>query len=275
MVEVKITGGDNFIKGTPKTMIPMTTLGVATGEVMLEDDATVEDQDSIRIEVIAGTGYFPVRNNTPNEALSNTIEIVVTDNESVLSITAGADAYADDVQPTADFIIEANLIPEKPLAIRYTPVSTNFLASGESEKIVTSPPLTFSQNSGIITATLSVDVHVDQVVDPAGTIMVTLENDDNTTPLYYVGSPASAVVNVYDQRISLNIENASIGEGDSGETALDFEVSITPAANSPISLTWDTSILGPDNATSGVDFVAVTDGTLEFMVGETTQGKFI
>ena len=271
MVDVKITGGENFIKGTPKTMIPMTTSGVATGEVMLEDDTTVEDQDSIRIEVIAGTGYFPVRNNTPNEALSNTIEIVVTDNESVLSITAGADAYADDVQPTADFIITTNLMPEKPLAIRYTPVSTNFLASGESEKIVTSPPLTFSQNSGIITATLSVDVHVDQVVDPAGTIMVTLENDDNTTPLYYVGSPASAVVNVYDQRISLNIENASISEGDSGETALDFEVSISPAANSPISLTWDTSIIGPDNATSGVDFVAVSDGTLEFMVGETTK----
>ena len=114
----------------------MTTSGVATGEVMLEDDATVEDQDTIRIEVIAGTGYFPVRNNTPNEALSNTIEIVVTDNELVLSITAGADAYADDVQPTADFIIEANLIPEKPVAIRYTPVSTNFLASGESEKLL-------------------------------------------------------------------------------------------------------------------------------------------
>ena len=271
MVDVKITGGDDFIKGTPKTMIPMTTSGVATGEVMLEDDATVEDQDTIQIEVIAGTGYFPVRNNTPNEALSNTIEIVVTDNELVLSITAGADVYADDVQPTADFIIEANLIPEKPLAIRYTPVSTNFLASGESEEIVTSPPLAFSQNSGLITATLSVDVHMDQVVDPTGTIMVTLENDDSAKPLYNIGSPASAAVNVYDQRISLNIENASIDEGDSGETALDFEVTISPEANRPISFTWGTSIIGPDNATSGEDFVAVSDGTLEFMVGETTK----
>ena len=77
-------------------------------------------------------------------------------------------------------------------------------------------------------------MHVDQVVDSAGTIMVTLENDDNTTPSYYVGSPASAVVNVYDQRISLNIENASIDEGDSGETALDFEVTISPEANRPL-----------------------------------------
>ena len=41
---------------------------------------------------------------------------------------------------------------------------------------------------------------VDQVADPTGTIMVSLEDDTNTTPLYTVGSPASAAVNVYDQR---------------------------------------------------------------------------
>ena len=78
-------------------------------------------------------------------------------------------------------------------------------------------------------------------------------------------------MNVYDQRVSLNIESASIIEGNSGITELNFEVTISPATNKPISLQWGTSIIGTDSAMSGEDFVQVSDQNFEFMTGETTK----
>ena len=57
-----------------------------------------------------------------------------------LTISAGEDVYEDDPQPTANFTITANSLPAGPLAVRYTPVSTNFLTPNESDETVTTDP---------------------------------------------------------------------------------------------------------------------------------------
>ena len=196
-----------------------------------------------------------------------------------LTITAGDDVYENDLQPTADFTITANSIPAGPIAVRYTPVSISFLSAGESGVVVTSTPLTFSLNNGKVTAILRVAVDVDQVPDPAGTIMVTLAGDSNTPPLYTVGSPASASVNVYDNQIFLSIENAAIIEGNLDEegnpeqTILNFNVAIQSDVDlvAPIKLRWGTTIDRLDNATPGVDFKSVRNQILTFNPGESAK----
>ena len=201
MIAVKITGGEDFIMGTPKTTIPMTTSGMATGEVMLEDDKTPDDEDTIQIEVIAGIGYNIVSNNTPNTALSNTIEILLSDSDTTLSITSSEDALTEGTDLHASFTITAASAPlNNMLIFNYTPVSESFLPSTiESGKTIISESLTFS-TSAPFTTTLSISIDNDNIAEENGSIKVSLAEADSNTGDYVVapGDAASATIRVSD-----------------------------------------------------------------------------
>jgi len=66
------------------------------------------------------------------------------------------------------------------------------------------------------------------------------------------------------------IADASVTEGDSGETDLTFSVELDRAASASISLDWATSSATGDTATAGSDYTAA-NGTLTFSAGETRK----
>ena len=82
-IEVNITETGAVISGIPNTMITMSTTGIASGEIMLNDDEEDEYDSRITIQVVSGTGYQPVSESTPNAEPSNTITILVKDDEEL------------------------------------------------------------------------------------------------------------------------------------------------------------------------------------------------
>ena len=74
--------------------------------------------------------------------------VVVNDDITpVLTITAGEEAVVEITDAMAEFTIISDQKPRTPLTIRYTPTSTDFLASGVSGVTVeTSQPLGFAAN---------------------------------------------------------------------------------------------------------------------------------
>ena len=82
-IEVNITETGAIISGIPNTMITMSTTGIASGEIMLTDDEEDEYDSRITVQVLSGTGYQPVSESTPNAEPSNTITILVKDDEEL------------------------------------------------------------------------------------------------------------------------------------------------------------------------------------------------
>ena len=82
-IAVNITETGAVISGIPNTMITMSTTGIASGEIILTDDEEDEYDSIITVQVLSGTGYQPVSESTPNAEPSNTITILVKDDEEL------------------------------------------------------------------------------------------------------------------------------------------------------------------------------------------------
>ena len=68
---------------------------------------------------------------------------------------------------------------------------------------------------------------------------------------------------------TLSIGSASVTEGDSGAATLTFTVSLSAASARQV--TVDYADAGTGTATSGTDYTAITDGTLTFAAGDTSE----
>ncbi len=75
---------------------------------------------------------------------------------------------------------------------------------------------------------------------------------------------------VFEVVPALSVSPTEVGEGNSGATAdLEFEVTLDPAASGPVTVEYADAASG--TATSGVDYEAVTAGTLTFPAGTTSK----
>ena len=71
------------------------------------------------------------------------------------------------------------------------------------------------------------------------------------------------------QEITVSIDSPSVTEGDSGSTDLTFAATLNTASTQQV--TVDYADAGTGTATSGTDYTAITDGTLTFAAGTTSQ----
>ncbi len=72
--------------------------------------------------------------------------------------------------------------------------------------------------------------------------------------------------------IGFNIEDSSVNEGNTGTTAMNFDVTLTEAVNRAVSVNWGTYFFEiADTATPVEDFVMVPSTKLEFAPGETRK----
>ena len=269
-IAVNITETGATIFETPNSMIKMSTSGTVIGEVLLDDDDVNETNSTVTIQVVSGAGYEPVSNSTPNENLSNTITVIVSDNDiPELTITAGADVFIQN-SPIANFIITSNKYIFSSLTVRYTPVSENFLNQHESG---TTKTANLFFNGKTRTAILSIVVKKDGV-DADGTVKVTLESFGNNE-IYTISTQRSATVNVFNQpNYVLSISDSFVIEGASpANPKMTFEVILSPAtaAGQEVSLTWSTIIGFGDNATPSVDFTTKMNEALTFKAGESNK----
>ena len=114
------------------------------------------------------------------------------------------------------------------------------------------------------TLTVSYPTVADDTDEPNSTVTVeVLER------AYYVpGTPSMASVEVQDDdEPELSIGDASVDEGDTGSTTLDFTVTLSEAATETVTVDWATS---DGTATAGTDYTAAM-GTLTFNSGDSSK----
>ncbi len=108
-IALNITESGAVIFETPFSIIPMTISGTASGTIHLDDDRIDEVDSTIRIQISRGTGYSPVSSSMPNADPSNTIMIVVSDDdEPIISVTSASSVNEND---ELIFTLTSDIVP--------------------------------------------------------------------------------------------------------------------------------------------------------------------
>ncbi len=126
-------------------------------------------------------------------------------------------------------------------------------ATPGEDYVDTSGTLTFNPN--VVSQSLAVDVLGDEVFESDETFTVQLSNPTNA--LLNDATGAGTIQND-DGQPSLSVDDVSIVEGDSGNSALTFTVSLSNGSSEDISVNYQTA---SGSASAGVDFVD-TSGAL-------------
>ena len=135
----------------------------------------------------------------------------------------------------------------------------------------TSSPLTFAANE--TSKDITVSVRGDTLNEGNETVIVTLSNatggagiDDGT---------ATGTITDNDTP-SFSIDDASVAEGDSGQTNLTFTVTLSLQSSSALTVNYTTSSSGSGfgHATAGDDYTAVTTAGSVTIAANTTSNTF-
>ncbi len=294
-VEIEETG--NVLAETQVKLISMPTSGTALGTVNLDDDNIDEDESTITVRVIAGIGYTPASGTTPNANDSNTITIVVSDND-VPQISVTGDGSVSETDPEgAVFKLMANPAPWEDITINVSITQSPYvpgqnLFSGNATRTVemsaiTTPlgqaTLTVDLNSGDNTSggtiIVSVTATLDGKYDPAefGFSHTTQITDPQSEPEQT--APVIELVAVSSTPIvegNPAVFNFQAGSGSTVSTELSVDLSVTQTGDfvgtlpNSISITSATAILSIDTID---DETSEVDGSITVTIfqGRSTQ----
>ena len=267
-VEIEETG--NVLAGTQVTSISMLPSGTALGEIKLVDDNIDEDESTITVKVIAGTGYTPASETTPNARDSNTITIVVTDDDVPQITITGAGSVSEEND--AEFTLMANPVPWEDITVSVTItespyVSGQNLFSGSATRQVEISATT----APVGQATLTIDLNASFDDTSGGTITVTVDSSTGgkfeaadfsfshttqvTDPQLAPNGPVIELVPVSSTPIvegNPAVFNFQVGTGWTVNNRLEVDLSITQTGN----------FLSP----SQPDFVEMTSDTASISI---------
>ena len=253
MVTVDDGAGD-FISGAAPTMVTITAGNTeATLDVRTDDDSTDEVDGMITVTVTAGAGYMVAGGGDSTDSVT-----VRDDDDPVISIAAGAPVTEGT---PATFTVTASSAPMTNLTVTVT------VDDGAGNFIASPAPTTVTILASAMMATLTVPTTDDTTDEANGMITATVEDGTGYT-VDGVNNTDSVAVNDNDDPPMLAINSPSVGEGDSGTVTLGYVVTLTGATAQAVMVRYRVS---GGTATSGVDYDAITAGTLTFAPGTTTQ----
>ncbi|MDE0178247.1 MAG: hypothetical protein OXP36_06585, partial [Gammaproteobacteria bacterium] len=191
-VTLSVTQGtnDDYLPDTLPTSVPIAAGATeATVSVALPDDDATEPDGVIVASIAASPDY---------EVGVASARLAVSDNDlPTLSIAAGA---AVTEGGAATFTITADRAPASDLA-----VSVSVTQGADDDYLPETPPTSVTMAAGATTATLSVALPDDEIVEAAGTVMATIAESDD-----YEVATSSASVAVGDN----DLPTLSIAAGD-------------------------------------------------------------
>ena len=289
--DASVTEGDD---GESPTLTFTVTLAPAATLPVTVDWKTADGTAEAGTDYTAGNGTLTF--NTGDE--SKTVTVTVTGDDAdepneTLTVTltneSGAtlgDATAtgtitdDDDAPTVTLALNPASITENggestvtATLDRPSSAATTVTVSAEAVSPAVAGDYTLSTNTtltipadsltstGVVTIT-AVNNEVD-ALDKQVTVSATAENDQGIT------TPQDATLTITDDDApGLSIGDASVAEGDDGETAtLTFTVTLAPAATLPVTVDWKTA---DGTAEAGTDYTA-GNGTLTFNTGDESK----
>ena len=240
------SGSLKFDTGDDSKTITVTVTGDDTDEPNETVTVTLTNASGATITDATGTGTITDDDDAPTVTLVLT-PASIGENGGKSTVTATLDHPSS--QATTVTVAAAPVSPA--LASDYT-LSTNTtltIAAGETT------------STGVVTIT-AVNNAVD-ALDKEVTVSATATNTQGIT------APQNVTLTITDDDApELSIGDASVGEGDEGESAtLTFTVTLSPAATLPVTVDWATS---DGTATAGTDYTA-GNGSLRFDTGDDSK----
>ncbi len=249
-VEGTALAGSDFtaLAGT-LTFSPGETIKTIAIDVL--GDTSIEDHESFSLVLSEATGAPIGADTAVRTILNDDAAIHLSDAADILEGDAGA----------ASAVFTVTL--EKPSAL---PVTVNFMTMDGTATAGTD----FTAQSGVITfapgetsQTISVEVLGDTGVEAHENFSVVL-----SAPTNAILANDSGSVTILNDDALLQITDASVLEGHSGNRTVTFTVSLTAESALPVSVSYASA---DGTATAGVDYLALTPGMLTFLPGETSK----
>ena len=256
------TGGTDYTALTAGTLTfaagdTSRTITVSvTGDTTDEPDETVEvslgDPSNATVSATSGTGTGTITDDddapTVSLALSRT-SITESGATNTTTVTARLDhASSEDTTITVSAAAGTNADSND-----FTPSSNKTLTIAAGS----------TSSTGTVTIT-AVDNDTDED-DRSVTVSGAATNSQGVT------DPSDVTLTITDDdgAPSLSIDSPSVTEGDAGSANLNFTVTLGPASDKEV--TVDYADTGNGDAASGMDYTALTAGTLTFAAGETSK----
>ena len=257
-VTFEVTDDDAVLSGA---LPPGATFAadVATVRVPLatEDDQRDEPDATLKLTLTDGADY--------DLGTSSEAEVTVEDNDDTPTVTlvlTPASIGEAGGKSTVTATLDRASSEATTVTVAAAPVTP--AVAGDytlSDNLVLTIPAGDTDSTGEVTLT-AVDNDVD-AEDKEVTVSATAENTQGVT------APENVTLTITDDDApALSIGDASVAEGDSGESAtLTFTVTLSPAATLPVTVDWKTA---DGTAEAGTDYTAGS-GSLRFDTGEDTK----
>ena len=243
-----ITGGTlTFAVGTTSQTFDVSVSGDTLDEADETVVVTLSDAANASIGTATGTG-------------------TITDNDAPpsLSINSPSVTEGDSGSKNLTFTATLSAASGKQVTVDWAEGTGGTATSGTDYTAITGGTLTFA--AGTTSQTFNVSVTGDTTDEADETVVVTLSNAANAT----IGTATgTGTITNNDPEPSLSINSPSVTEGDSGSKNLTFTVTLSAASGKQV--TVDYSDTGVGTAVPGTDYTAITDGTLTFAPGTTSQ----
>ena len=243
-----ITGGTlTFAVGTTSQTFNVSVTGDTTDEADETVVVTLSDAANATIGTATGTG-------------------TITDNdpEPSLSINSPSVTEGDSGSKNLTFTATLSAASGKQVTVDWAEGTGGTATSGTDYTTINGGTLTFAV--GTTSQTFNVSVTGDTTDEADETVVVTLSNAANAT----IGTATgTGTITDNDPEPSLSINSPSVTEGDSGSKNLTFTVTLSAASGKQV--TVDYGDTGRGTAVPGTDYTAITDGTLTFAAGTTSQ----
>lgn len=255
---VNLTSGGTATTGTDYTGFASTMTipaNATTATVVIDPtaDGTVEANETVTLNVVAGAGYTI---GAPASATGT----ILNDDVPSASIAVAPASVAEDGAPNLVYTVTLSQTPLVATSVNFTVSGT--ATSGTDYAAVTSPLII---SAGSTTGTIVINPTADVTLETDETAILTLAAGAG----YTVGVPNSATGTILtDDLPSLSINDVTLSEGNAGTTNATFTVSLSAPAG-PGGVTFDITTANAD-AIGGVDYVTRTLAAQTIPAGSST-----
>jgi urease beta subunit len=254
-----IAPGDYAATSGTLTFAPGETAKTVT--VQVNGDTTVEPNEAFTLNLSSATGNATI-------ADAQGFGTIVNDDQAPSVIKVNDVSMAEGNAGQTAFGFTVSLAAPQPGRVTVDFATADGTGTAPGDYAATSGTLTFA--AGETAKTVTVQVNGDTTVEPNETFTVNLANAAGNATIADAQG-VGTIVN--DDQVAppppsrISINDVTTAEGNAGQTAFGFTVSLDAAQSAPVTVDFAT---GDGSATAPGDYAA-TSGTLTFAPGETVK----
>ncbi|MET0649996.1 MAG: Calx-beta domain-containing protein [Pyrinomonadaceae bacterium] len=235
------------------------TLQFAPGEMSKAIDVTIiDDELDENDEFFQLTLSNPTGDSVLGAIITTAVHIVDNDAPPTMTVTDASVAEGDSGTTAAVFTIKLSAASGQMVPVAYH--TSGGTATEGDDYTSTSGLLGF--DPGETSKTVNVNVNVNTTPEPNETFSFNILGATHA-----IITDSQGVGTILNDDAVLGINDRSVGEGDSSQTAFNFTVSLQFPTVNPVSVNFATA---DGTAAAGSDYIAAS-GTLNFAAGETTK----